>query len=466
MEDDISALPGDNGNVDGLTMARVGGWLRQVLAFARSSEPRNPPAARAVAVDTVLAIAAVAASVVSSVEAVRGHLDSVVPAKALLIGSAASGAAGRIEAVAVFFAIVTTAPLALRRILPITVFWVVLLGIVFGSQYSNFVTFIAVVLAAYSAVVHSRFRAASLISVLLAGLMVTAAFPDTTPKLPGRFTALLVLIPVVLVGNAMHLWKRRAGDSQARLRRMQSEHEAATRRALAAERARIAAELHDVVTHHVSVMVVQAGAARRVMTASPDDAATALLAVEASGRAAMIELQHLLGLLSLADGVHADGAQLRPQPGLDRLRPLIDGVTATGLQVELTVSGQPAALPAGLDLTAYRVIQEALTNVMKHSGQASTAVRLDYRSDELVVGVSDDGPQVKQPSLPATAGSGRGLLGLRERVSLYGGDVDAGPRPGGGWRVTARLPLESQPADFADGGAAADGGPAPAAASL
>jgi signal transduction histidine kinase len=160
----------------------------------------------------------------------------------------------------------------------------------------------------------------------------------------------------------------------------------------------------------------------------------------------MIELQHLLGLLSPVDGVPSeDDGLLRPQPGLNRLQPLIDRVAAAGLPVDLTVSGRPRALPPGLDLACYRVVQEALTNVMKYAGQARTAVRLDYRPDELIIDVTDDGPAVT-----AQAGGGRGLLGLRERVSLYGGEFEAGPRPAGGWRVTARLPLEPQPADVDD----------------
>jgi len=311
--------------------------------------------------------------------------------------------------------------------------------------------------AAYSAVVYSRYRGAALISVPLAGLIITAIFSDTTLPVPGRLTALFILVPVALVGNAVLVWRRRVGDSQARLRQTQAEHEAATARALAAERARIAGELHDVVTHNVSVMVVQAGAARRVLAASPGEATAALLAVEASGRTAMIELQHLLGLLSPVDGMQPPGAgPLRPQPGLDRLQPLIDRVAAAGLPVDLTISGRPRPLPPGLDLACYRVVQEALTNVMKYAGQARTAVRLDYRPDELIIDVTDDGPAVT-----AQAGGGRGLLGLRERVSLYGGEFDAGPRPAGGWRVTARLPLDPQPADGADAGPARDRALAP-----
>jgi signal transduction histidine kinase len=260
----------------------------------------------------------------------------------------------------------------------------------------------------------------------------------------------------VLVGNAVRRWRHQAGDSQERLERAEAEHRAATMRALAAERSRIAGELHDVVTHNVSVMVVQAGAARRVLAGSPDDARTALLAVEASGRTAMVELQHLLGLLSPVEGMQPESgagalgtAPLQPQPGLGHLRSLVDRVAAAGLPVELTVTGQPRTLPPGLDLTAYRVVQEALTNAMKHAGRAAAVVTLDYREDVVVVDVSDNGGRDHRPgraassvrtSPPGVAGSGRGLLGLRERLSLYGGEFDAGPRPAGGWRVRATLP--------------------------
>jgi signal transduction histidine kinase len=515
---------GGNGGKGGQMRSRARDWAGRALAFARSAEPRAAPSGRAVAADLGLASAAALASLIAVIYTTRGQDSVWLYPNGELVTQGAQGSGG-IPAAAAFSVLVTTAPLALRRIRPLTAFWVVFSGIILTSQYINTVTVIAIVVAAYSAVVHSRYRGAALISVPLVGLVITAIFPDTSPPLTRRFAALFVLVPVALVGNAVQMWRRRADDSQARLRHAQAEHEAATARALAAERARIAGELHDVVTHNVSVMVVQAGAARRVLAASPGEATAALLAVEASGRTAMIELQHLLGLLSPVDGMQPRGEEpLRPQPGLDRLRPLIDRVAAAGLPAELTVSGRPRALSPGLDLAAYRVVQEALTNVMKHAGQARTAVRLDYRPDELIIDVSDDGPPIGAqardcanpggrppasphppptarlpipPSLslstppswptsgrplrpgPAYAGArtaagesapgrdalgqakldgGRGLLGLRERVSLYGGEFDAGPRPAGGWRVTARLPLDPQPAD---GGAAQDSPLAP-----
>jgi len=306
-----------------------------------------------------------------------------------------------------------------------------------------------VIFAAYSAVLYSRFRRTALLAVFGAAVIVTAAFPNTTPPLPARFTALLVLAPTAAVAVGMRGWRQRADDSAERLRRAEAGHEAQTRQAVAAERARIASELHDVVTHNVSVMVVQAGAARRVLDSSPDQARDALVAVEASGRTAMGELRHLLGLLAPAGA--EDQAALAPQPGAGQVAALVDRVRAAGLDVELTVTGA-RDLPPGADLTAYRVVQEALTNVIKHAGVARAAVSLEYRPDDLLITVTDDGdPGAGQA--PGTGG--RGLIGLRERIALYGGELDAGPRPGGGWRVRARIPVEGQ---ASGGGNGAGGG--------
>jgi signal transduction histidine kinase len=384
-------------------------------------------------------------------------------------------------------AVVTTAPLAARRLAPLATFWAILAATVATSRYGTAVTFAAAVLAAYGAVVYSRFRGLALLSLPVAGVIVSAAFKDTAPPLPGRATALVVLVAIMIVGNAARVWKQRARDSQARIGHLQAEHEAQTRRAVELERARIASELHDVVTHNVSVMVVQAGAARQVLAGSPGEARAALLAVEASGRTAMTELRHLLGLLAPSGGPEAvtageaDTGALRPQPGLDRLRPLIDRVAAAGLPVQLRVSGSPRTLPPGLDLAAYRVVQEALTNVMKHARQATATVSLGYSRGELVIEVADDGQPVPAaaaanrgpapanpdatPAHPSAGpGTGRGLLGLRERVALYGGEFDAGRRPGGGWRVRARLCDSPLPAEAAGPRPADPARPAPLAA--
>ncbi|MBB6549767.1 sensor histidine kinase [Nonomuraea rubra] len=235
-------------------------------------------------------------------------------------------------------------------------------------------------------------------------------------------------------------------------RLLERERDGAARAAVDAERARIAAELHDIVSHNVSLMVVQAGAAREVLPTMPGEAETALRAVEAAGRDAMTELRHLLGLLAPSPDGDDDGhgAGLAPQPGLGQLGALADRIAFAGLPVEVRISGEPRPVPAGIDVTAYRIVQEALTNALKHGEAARAEVSVRYTDQYLRVEVLNSGPSVltgatrrPRPDGERTAGgSGRGLIGLRERVAVYGGDLDARRRLGGGYRVRARIPLE------------------------
>jgi signal transduction histidine kinase len=420
-------------------------------------------------VDTVIAVVATLAALAAAIE--RNQSSTI----GTILGGPGTGrreflfGTGHVPAtpaLALLGVVLTTAPLAFRRRYPATSFGVIIIAVIATSSYSTAVTFAAVIFAAYSAVVYSKHQRLALLSVTTAAIIVTAAFPNTTPPVPARFTAFLVLVPTVAVAVAMRRWRQRAGDSAARLVQAEAEHEAETRRAVEAERSRIASELHDVVTHNVSVMVVQAGAARRVLGSSPDQAREAfwvqtaieaLLAVEASGRTAMGELRHLLGLLAPSgEAPDGDDATLVPQPDVGQVRSLVERVRAAGLPVELTITGA-RALPPGVDLAAYRVVQEALTNVIKHASHARSVVRIEYLPCELLIDVADDG----RPADPAAAGAaaaagsgsgparsqppgtgGRGLIGLRERIAIYGGDLDAGPRPGGGWRVRAKIPLE------------------------
>jgi signal transduction histidine kinase len=399
-------------------------------------------------IDTAIAVAATLAAVWAAV--VPGHHDGafVVYPGALPHPAVPPG----LSAWVVLGVALTTAPLAFRRRYPATAFGVIFAAVLAAHNHVTTITFAAVIFAAYSAVLYSRFRWAALLAVGTAAVVATAAFPDTTPQVPARFTALLVLAPTAAVAVGMRGWRKRAGDSAERLLRAEAEHEAQTRRAVEAERARIAGELHDVVTHNVSVMVVQAGAARSVLDSSPDDAREALLAVEASGRTAMSELRHLLGLLAPAAG---EEDMLVPQPGAARVPALVERVRAAGLSVELSVTGS-RDLPPGVDLAAYRVVQEALTNVIKHAGTARATVVLEYRLDDLVITVTDDGRPATGPGGPG----GRGLIGLRERIGLYGGELDAGPRPGGGWRVRARIPVEGLRVSARLGGPGEGGEPA------
>jgi len=198
------------------------------------------------------------------------------------------------------------------------------------------------------------------------------------------------------------------------------------------ERARIARELHDVVAHAVSVMVVQAGAAQRMLDLDRERSVAALEAVQDTGREALDELRRMLGVLR--PGADSGTA---PQPGLDDLSTLTGSVERAGVDVSVERSGTVRALPAGVELTAYRILQEALTNVLKHARATSAAVQLDYLDDALDLRVTDDG----RSGAPVVPGSGQGLVGMRERVALYGGRLDAGPGDAGGFVVQARLPL-------------------------
>jgi len=477
----------DNVQVTARNVRRLRDRARGVTAFLVRSEPRRPLPGRSLAIDAVIAAVATAAAIA---EVVTRHRGMALPSGttfspviirlpgvhktvvyALVSGGQLIGFAKFLPqhlpplprpSVAVLIGVaLTAAPLAVRRRYPIAACCVILGTIIAIRGYDDTppVTFATGVLAVYSAVVYSRRRQLAICVVLIGVAIITALSPNTLPDVPERYMAVLVAIPTVAAGIGMREWRRRAGDSAERLSRAQAGHEAATRRALATERGRIASELHDVVTHNVSVMIVQAGAARQVLASSPGDAREALLAVEASGRTAMAELRQLLGLLcpvgdGTMDGLEAADteAALRPQPGLGHLGPLVERVSAAGLPVALHIDGAQRDLPPGLDLAAYRVVQEALTNVIKHVGRAPTSVRLDYRARELLIDVADAGPMAggPGPAEPPRGGTERGLIGLRERLALYGGMLDAGPRPGGGWRVRARIPL--YPADSGEAG--------------
>jgi signal transduction histidine kinase len=218
-----------------------------------------------------------------------------------------------------------------------------------------------------------------------------------------------------------------------------AEQERQTARAIEDERARIARELHDVVAHGLSVIVVQASAERRSVHGSVVDAASVestLGSIEKTGREALVDLRRLLGLLRRTD----DTVALAPQPGLAQLDELVASVREAGIQVELDVSGEQQHLPAGLDLTAYRIVQEALTNVLKHANAGCVRVAIAFQRNHLDLEVTDDGgPAV--PNALSNAGAGQGLIGMRERATVFGGSVSAGATATGGWSVHARLPL-------------------------
>jgi signal transduction histidine kinase len=236
-----------------------------------------------------------------------------------------------------------------------------------------------------------------------------------------------------LAGYALRQRGNEAEAAEARARLAESEREAAARVAVAEERARIARELHDVVAHAVSVMTLQVGAVRHSLPGDFAEDKDALRGVETTGRTALTEMRRLLGALRL-DG---EDAELAPGPGLDSLDPLLDEFRRAGLPVRLDVGGEPVALPRTLDLSAYRIVQEGLTNALKHAQASHADVMLRYTPKELRIDVRDDG----RGTAPSD-GLGHGLVGVRERVKIYGGDMTAGATRGGGFLLSTRLPLD------------------------
>ena len=225
---------------------------------------------------------------------------------------------------------------------------------------------------------------------------------------------------------------RELAEKAERAEHTRQEHE---RRAIALERSRIARELHDVLAHNLSVMVVQAAAARRIVDRNPMQAVEAAELIERTGREALAEIRHLFGPVR-----RGEGAELSGPPSVARLDELARGARAAGLNVELRVVGEPVELPAGIDLAAYRFVLEALTNALKHSGGARAEVTVSYEPNELVLSIEDDGTEPRDGDGLSESGGGHGIVGMRERAAIYGGIVQAGRRRGGGFAVRARLP--------------------------
>ncbi|MFD8412060.1 sensor histidine kinase [Streptomyces sp. NPDC059650] len=417
----------------------------QHLLDALSPEAKAaPPSRRAVRADVVLALAL---TVVALFLAVRCPGDGPVtigpPAVAVETGIPAPPSppgAGLVpveEEPSVPWALVvlSTLPLVARRRYPLITFVVVLGAALAIGSCASWITVLACVVGAYSAVVHSRHRTAAIAVLVLAAALSGVAFRNADPLLPGWSSPGFVLLVAGMLASLVRLLQLRLASSRDRVTRLQAAQEEATRRAVAEERARIAAELHDVVTHNVSVMVIQAGAARTVMDRAPEQSKQALLAVEAGGRAAMAELRHVMGLLAAPDHERPDG--LEPQPGLAQLDALVARVRAAGTPVSVEVSLPPDPLPPGVDLAAYRVVQEALTNTVKHARGAEASVAIAHTDACLQIEITDTGGVQDSPPV---RGNGRGHIGLRERLAVYQGELTAGPTPDGGYRVTARIP--------------------------
>ncbi|MFE0629861.1 sensor histidine kinase [Streptomyces sp. NPDC058864] len=259
-------------------------------------------------------------------------------------------------------------------------------------------------------------------------------------------SAVFLAVPFLLawvIGDSLRTRRAYYAELEERAARLQREREAQSKAAVAAERARIARELHDVVAHNVSVMVVQADGAAYVLNASPEQAKQALETISTTGRQALTEMRRLLGVLRAGDD---GGGEYVPQPGVDQLTDLIEQVRGAGLPVAFEVEGVSRPLASGVELTAYRIVQEALTNTRKHGGpEAHAKVRLTFGDGDLALLIEDDGRGAQQELYEGGGedGQGQGLIGMRERVGMVSGTLDAGPRPGGGFRISAVLPVKA-----------------------
>ena len=360
----------------------------------------------------------------------RRHSTLVDVALALALGAAYISHAARLPDWdgGVPLAVAQVLPLVVRRRYPRTVLGVITGAWIAQIAVSTALPPVATVVAVYTVAANLP-RAAG----LQAGAVATAATAVATVGVGSYdrvFPYLALLVASWVVGDNLGTRRAYTRALEERAERLEHERETEAARARAEEQARIARELHDVIAHNVSVMVVQAAAANDVFDSRPEHAREALRAIETSGRSALSELRRLLGV------VRGDGAEYAPQPGLDRLDDLVAQVRAAGLAVAVSVEGARRTLPAGVDLSAYRVVQEALTNTLKHAHATRADVSVRYRDDELGVEVRDDGEGNGNGG-----GAGRGLIGMRERVTAYGGSLAAGPAPAGGFAVAARFPL-------------------------
>ena len=369
------------------------------------------------------------------------------------IADASSQPHARLSVAATVSLVALTGSVAWRRTDPVITSIVAISGLIgfeVASRYNGDGSFEVAALALNFYTLGRRARdPRALVAVgayWLAGAAVTTFVPASGTV--GSWLAgwaLIGLLPFA-VGRALARRSALASELAAGAARLREEQELGVRVAAAEERNRMARELHDVIAHCVSVMVVQTSAARRVAAVDPEAARNALGVVEGSGREALVELRRLVGVLRRDSGAE----EVRRAPGLGGLGALAERCRAAGLMVELHVSGQTATLPADLDLVAYRVVQEALTNAIKHAGPAAVDVRVEVGPSELVLSVSDTG---RGPAITGAAndghsngdGDGHGLVGMAERVRAYGGDLLAGPRSDGGFAVTAQIPLAGSP---------------------
>jgi signal transduction histidine kinase len=377
---------------------------------------------RALAPERVLAALALAFAVAQLTEAALSHHPGV-------------------RAVTLAFAVLTPVPLAFAWRAPLASLLAVdllfLLQAALGGRLLNAseVAVFLCVIGIFLVGLRAPMRDLVVGGVAAVGLLTATSVLEGVSGDMASGIAWVTIVPVgipALAGRVLrsrNTLNRRLDEQAREIERNRAEREAA---AVLGERTRIARELHDVVAHDVSVMLVQAAAAKRTVPADPERARAAIAAVEETGREALGELRRLLGVLRRGD----EELALAPQPSLERIGALVQRMRATGLPVELEVAGNPVHLPPGVDAAAFRIVQEALVNVVRHAAATRALVRVDYEPEAVELVVSDDGSGGDGPIR-----DGRGLVNLRERVALYGGELRAGRRPPRGFELRARLPI-------------------------
>ncbi|TFV78314.1 sensor histidine kinase [Blastococcus sp. CT_GayMR19] len=374
-------------------------------------------------------IGGTAAAVVVAVLVVSGQVS---------VWTAESGALAGDRPVHALLLAVATVPLFVRRQRPLLVLLLALGAswVQFELGGEAFQPWFAVLLALYAVGAHADRRSAVIGAVATAVAVLSGDIPRLLAgdRVEDVVPAWFVLAGIWGLGRWIRSRRRETADLAARAARAERDRAAHAAQAVADERARIARELHDLVAHSMGVIVIQSQAGRRAVDDEPDSARAALSAIESSGRQGLAEMRRLLGLLTSPE----DGS-VTPQPSLRGLDDLVSAVRSAGLPVELETVGELTGLPAGVDLAAYRIVQEALTNILKHAGPATARVHVRHARGLLEVEVCDDGRGARDPQ------PGRGQAGMRERVALYGGEIETGNLPGGGYRVRARLAVDGVP---------------------
>ncbi len=332
-----------------------------------------------------------------------------------------------------------TVPLLWRRSAPRTSALLVygagvLQAVALGASLPiGFIVSTLVMAAALGSYLETRQSLLWLAVALGATWTIAALDPTSEGIISVIFTAPLFVGAPWLVGRLLRRMRAQHRSLESLTIRLEHEREENARAAVLEERSRIARELHDIIAHSLSVMVVQAGAAEELLTADPQRAREPLVAVRQTGQEALVEMRRLLGLLRTDE----TATMFAPQPGVANLEVLAEQARATGMRVEVDVRGNRRPLPAGLDVAVYRLVQESLTNTRKHARASCAHVSLRFVRDTLEVEVADDGA-----AIASSDGAGHGLIGMRERVALYNGSLTTGPKPGGGWLVHASLPLD------------------------